>query len=259
MANGTSVRGSEEMVINTYGSKKVSAKFIEPFNIDHHKKGARVWVDMAKNPLDPDESKRPSQTEIDDVNGILAKEKPPVTPADPDYVKKFRAARLKKTVETILGQEGLTRDTHPGGKRGYDDDVARRLQSMADSVKGLDKVTDDRSSYPSLDERAPEQIDIIRDSIAALQADGAIPPPSNDNGVPYRRRSFTDQPGVVETTPDNKPVFLRQVPNRTRNADGSFSLKDPANPTARFVSEKYILDENGNPVDYVPGTSPPTS
>jgi hypothetical protein len=268
MVNGTFVRTPDELVINTFGSEKVvDPTFPAAWNIDQYKDAAKVFENLAQPSDSLPENVREGVYERLGVDAASAPSRPAETAppeekaAYEEFQKKFYKARVEKYFVDILAQDGIVDPEKPADsapeaekeayrqkKAGYDKEYAKRIQSFADARKGLDQV-DDNEAY-KVDGRAHEQISKIRHIMDVLDKADAIPKPSVDaGGQPYRRKSYTDEPGVVETTPEGKTVYLRQK-----------KVPIDVNPKG-FVNEKYILDDSGNPVDYGGAgttTPPPT-
>ncbi len=270
MVDGTFERETDDLVINTFGSEKLGDPgFAAKWNIDHFKDAAGVFEDLARS---PDQLTADEKTAVDArlaQSGVQPVAEPADTApqADKDaydeYKKKFYKARIEKHFDDILVADGFTvpekpADTAPqADKDAYkkalerrDAERIKRIQSFADARKGIDQVDDNEAFKP--DGRAHEQIYKIRNVMDILQEAEAIPPPSADRGEQYRRKSYTDEPGVAETTPSGQQVYLEQE-------------KDKNDPKG-FVQKKYYIDENGLKVPYVssapvPGQQPanPTS
>lgn len=278
LANGTLVRTGDEQIVNTFASEKVaSPDFSAKWNIEHWKAARKVFKDLAKGAKKPDDASDAEKAAVDAVLAPsgLSRTDPRYT-ADPDYKKQVdqafskefdkqvnapvRAAKLKKMIDDNLEKDGIKPDDE-----NYETEYKKRWQSVADARKGLDSVDDD-PAYQAVDGRAHAEIKAIRNALDTLENDGAIPPPTDKNGVPYRRPSYTNQPGVVETTNAGGIVYLEDVeladpadPSKTITAKRKYTI-DAKNVTHRVDSneggvtiyvdsttgEKYKLDADGN-------------
>jgi len=248
MVDGTFEREPDDLVINTFGSEKLGDPgFAAKWNIDHYKEASSVFEELGKPPDKVDPEIRQS------IDAQLATRKnddgtpSPIRPGEPGYEDAFLKARVDKHFDAILAQDGYTvppvpsdtapqadKDAYQKAKERQDKERTKRMQSLSDSRKGIDQVDDNEAFKP--DGRAHEQIYKIRNVMDRLEAAHAIPEVSPSNGEPYMRKSYTDEPGVAETTPTGQQVYLQQV-------------SDPANPKG-FIQQKYILAEDGSKVPY---------